>query len=421
MDSRTEFDQRVWATVVRTAVHDMLARVHEISTAVTSEVAARLPDLLDSPEAVEANRASTEASIRDFAERMLASSDPTELPCATHDYAVDGARRGVPLTMLMRSYRIAHAATANELAAILMRNATDPAELSRAGELCSTAMFHYVDTALCLAEAEYNNEREQWIRSAAAQRAETIDTILSGKPIDIDTASRRLRHDLRRVHVSAIAWLADHVDGRDPFTVLGAAIRDISAAIGCQHPLIHARGTLSIAAWISTNTEVPSRVLDDLRFRSALAPGVRVAIGEPGRAITGFVDSQTEALEAARVARLLNRPEGSITRFNDVALLALATTDLSRTSRFVERELGPLAGADEATRRLTTTVRTYLDESGSRARTAKRLHVHENTVAYRLRRAEELLGRPLDNRTLELRMALVLADAAPPATPAVSL
>jgi DNA-binding PucR family transcriptional regulator len=77
---------------------------------------------------------------------------------------------------------------------------------------------------------------------------------------------------------------------------------------------------------------------------------------------------------------------------------------------FVRRELGRLALTDETTRRLAATLRTYLDENGSRGRTAKRLHVHENTVAYRIRQAEELLGRALDKRTLELRAALTLAE-----------
>ncbi|MEX3770678.1 helix-turn-helix domain-containing protein, partial [Mycolicibacterium fortuitum] len=35
---------------------------------------------------------------------------------------------------------------------------------------------------------------------------------------------------------------------------------------------------------------------------------------------------------------------------------------------------------------------------------------HDNTVAYRIRQAEELLGRSLERRTLELRVALALAD-----------
>ena len=408
-----EPERRLWATVVQKAAVELIERAREISDAVVAYVGERLPDLLDNPEALEANRASTEASIRDFAEVMLSGADPAEavkLPSATLDYALDGAQHGVLLTTLMRSYRLAHAATVQHLKAILTRHATDTDELTLATDLCSAWLFTYVDTALCLVEEFYTTERERWLRSAAAAQAETISTILSGQPIDINVASRRLRHDLGRVHVAAVAWVETHEEGRNTLALLEAAIRDIAAAIGSQRPLVHPLGTLSVAAWISTNSPVPSPVLDELRFRTATAPGVRVAIGEPASGIEGFRDSHFEAVEAERVARLVGRGEGSVTRYHDISLRSLTTANLDQARSFVAIELGPLGAADETTRRLAATVRTYLDENRSRARTAKRLHVHENTVAYRLRQAEELLGRPLDKRTLELRVALTLAD-----------
>ncbi|MEE6165866.1 MULTISPECIES: PucR family transcriptional regulator [unclassified Mycolicibacterium] len=413
-DARGQGDRRLWGTVVQKTAIELAERVCEISESVVGHVAERLPDLLNSPEAVAANRASTEASIRDFAESLLSGAEPVELPGATAVYAVESMRRGIPLTTLMRSYRIAHAATAQHVTAILTRHAVSAEELNRAGELCSEAMFGYVDTALCLAEQLYTAERERWLRSAAASQAEAIDAILSGKLVDVDVANRRLGRDLRRVHIAAIAWRTVAEDGRDSLAMLESAVRDVAEAVGSPHPLVQPRGTSSIAAWISTTTEVPTGVLDQVRFRSALAPGVRVAIGEPGRGLAGFRESHSEALDAERMARLLCRDEGTITRFNDIALHSLATTDLERARRFVQRELGPLTAADETTRRLTTTLRTYLDESGNRGRTARRLHVHENTVAYRLHRAEALLGRSLDTRTLELRLALVLAEAVLP-------
>ena len=110
---------------------------------------------------------------------------------------------GVPLTSLTRSYRLAHAATSRHFTTILTRHVADADELNLATELCSAWMFAYVDAALCLVEDVYTTERERWLRSAAASQAETIGTILAGQPIDIDVASRRLRHDLRRVHVAA--------------------------------------------------------------------------------------------------------------------------------------------------------------------------------------------------------------------------
>jgi DNA-binding PucR family transcriptional regulator len=408
-----ETERRLWSTVLQPAAVEFAERAHEISEAVVGSISDRLPDLLGNAEALEAYRASTEASYRNLAEVIQSGADPlyaASLGSATLDVALDGVRHGVPLTMLLRSYRLAHAATAQHLNAILAHHVTDADELNRAIELCSAWMFAYVDAALCLLEDAYTAERDRWMRSAAASQAETIGTILTGQPIDVEVASRRLRHELQRVHVAAIAWLDVHEEGRNTLALLEAAIRDIAAAIGSQHPLVQPTGTLSVAAWVSTTSDVPSKVLEELRFRTAKAPGVRVAIGEPARGIAGFRETHLQALEAQRIARLAGRREGTITRYHDIALRALATENLHQAREFVARELGPLASQDETTRRLAATMRAYLDENGSRSRAAKRLHVHENTVAYRLRQAEELLGRSVDKRTLELRVALTLAE-----------
>ncbi|UOT01448.1 helix-turn-helix domain-containing protein [Rhodococcus opacus] len=411
--ARDERERRLWSTVLQPAAVELAARAAELSDAVVAYTSGRLPDLLANAEAFEANRASTEASIRDFAEVLQSGADPTaaaSLGSATLAYAQDGARHGIPLTTLLRSYRLGHAATSRLLNTILANHVSDADDLNMATELCSAWMFAYVDTALLLVEDVYSTERDRWLRSTAATQADTVATILSGQPVDIDVAGRRLRHELGRVHVGAIAWLDTHEEGRDTLTLLEAAIRDIAAALGSKRPLIHPLGILSVAAWISSTADVPSRALDELRLRTATAPGVRVAIGEPARGIAGFRASHVEALHAQRVAQLDGSPAGSVTRYHDISLRALATTDLDHARAFVERELGRLASGDETTRRLAATVRVYLSENGSRGRTAKRLSIHENTVSYRLRQAEEILGRSVDKRTLELRVALALAD-----------
>ena len=333
-----------------------------------ASISGRLPDLLGNAEALEAYRASTEASYRNLAEVIRTGTDPlgsASLGSATLDIALDSAHHGIPLTVLLRSYRLAHAATAQHVNAILAHHVTDADELNRAIELCSAWMFAYVDAALCLLEDAYTAELDRWIRSAAASQAETIATILAGQPIDVEVASRRLRHELHRVHVAVIAWLDVHEEGRNTLALLEAAIRDIAAAIGSQHPLVQPLGTLSAAAWVSTKSNVPTKVLDELRIRTATAPGVRVAIGEPARGIAGFRQSHVEALEAQRIARMADRSEGSITRYHDISLRALATANIEAARAFVACELGPLASRDETTQRLAATVRLALRTSSS--------------------------------------------------------
>src|ERR1700758_3105387 len=99
-------ERRLWSTVIQKAAVELTERAREISDAVTVYTSERLPGLLDSAEASEANRASTEASIRDFAEVLRSGADPAEavkLGSATLAYALDGAQHGVPLPMLTRS------------------------------------------------------------------------------------------------------------------------------------------------------------------------------------------------------------------------------------------------------------------------------------------------------------------------------
>jgi DNA-binding PucR family transcriptional regulator len=99
---------------------------------------------------------------------------------------------------------------------------------------------------------------------------------------------------------------------------------------------------------------------------------------------------------------------GPVTRYRDVAVTALCTADADHASSFVSGVLGPLAADDEVTFRLAMTLATYLRENRSRTRAAARLKVHPNTVSYRVRQAEELLGRDLGADSLDLQVALTL-------------
>jgi len=126
-------ERRLWSTVLRPAAVELAKRAAEISEAVAVYTRERLPVLLDNAEALETDRASTEASIRDFADVLQSGADPVDaasLGSATLAYAQDGAQHGIPLTVLLRSYRLAHAATSQHLHTILANHAADAAELN---------------------------------------------------------------------------------------------------------------------------------------------------------------------------------------------------------------------------------------------------------------------------------------------------
>jgi DNA-binding PucR family transcriptional regulator len=103
----------------------------------------------------------------------------------------------------------------------------------------------------------------------------------------------------------------------------------------------------------------------------------------------------------------------TVTRYRDVAVAALASCDAEHAASFVDRVLGPLAADDEATYRVATTLSVYLQENRSRARAARRLTVHPNTISYRVDQAQMILGRSIDDDSLDLAVALVLLPTLP--------
>ena len=409
--ARTEANRQAWENVLRPVAAELASQAQQISVGVVNVIGAQLPELIVDAESFEANRASTEASILGFADILEQGSDPASasLGAPTLAYAQEGARRGVPLTTLIRSYRLGHAASWGQIAKLIDAHATDPDYRLLASELCSAWLFAYVDAALCQAEDYYSSERERWARSTAATRAETISTIVAGAPIDTALASRRLGYELDRQHIAVIAWLQSHEEGLDTHPAMETAIQQVRQRVGGTRALVHPLGILSAAGWVSTHEPVPPARLDGLRLDGP-AGGVRTAIGEPAHGIAGFRQSHYEATQARRVAELSGRPPGTVTRYAGVALAAISTVDLEQARSFVQRELQGLTATDDATARLVGTLRTYLEERSSRSRAAKRLGIHENTVSYRVKQAEEILGRSVDERSLELRVALALVN-----------
>ena len=92
-------------------------------------------------------------------------------------------------------------------------------------------------------------------------------------------------------------------------------------------------------------------------------------------------------------------------------MTSLCTADGNHAAAFVTGVLGALAADDWVTSRLAITLAIYLRENRSRTKAAARLGVHPNTVSYRVRQAEELLGRDLSGDFLDLQVALELLPA----------
>jgi hypothetical protein len=340
-----------------------------------------------------------------------ANPEGVQPPAEALRYSRELVHRGLPVESLLGAYRVGHGAFWRIWLEHMRTRIESREVLAEAVAYCSAWTFGYVDAVSGPLATAFGEEKEGWARSAAAQRADEIKAILEGRNIDEQSTSQRLRYELARRHVAYILWVDDMSDASSAEVALEELASSVGRALGCSSPLVLSTARGAATGWAS----VPPGDVDPVESTKALAAVLakgraRLVFGEPGQGIDGFRRSYEEALTARRVAALAHRPTGARIRFDDVALTALLTSDLPEAHRYVLRELGPLAADTDAMRRLVATLRVYLEEGGSFVRAARRLSVHENTVTYRVKRAVELLGRPVDEGVLRIHVALMLCE-----------
>ncbi|MGW2650764.1 PucR family transcriptional regulator [Streptomyces sp. NPDC001393] len=152
----------------------------------------------------------------------------------------------------------------------------------------------------------------------------------------------------------------------------------------------------------------PWSLLTGCRPETPLYAGVSGLAGEP----TGLHAALTQARYALAAARHSSPTTGHVATIEELAslesLLAGIPTDVRRA--FSGTALGPLAHSETASHQtLLETLEVFLAHNCSWARTAKALHLHVNTVHYRIERVQALTGRDLSrlDHKLDLHAALL--------------
>jgi hypothetical protein len=394
---------------VRALAAELLPRAPELAIGLTDHLVAIMPELSGGDDDLrEETRASVEGNV-DQVLRLLklgARAESLVVPPDAAELVRGMVRRGITLAVLLRTYRLGHAWFWDVWCEFLAERIADPTELHFAQEQSSAFLFAYIDGMSGVLVDAYGTERERLMRGAAQMRAETVRAILAGVPIDEEVADRRLGYELRRHHV-ALRLNSGVAEVRG----LERAATEAAALLGPGSPLVVLSGAASLDVWCGAYEAPSADGLEDYEPPE----GIRVAFGAPAHGVAGFRSSHAEALQAARIARLAPAAGRPVTGYSRVELVSLLASDLPRARAFVLRQLGPLASPDEPAERLRETVLAFLAAGGSATRVAKQLYVHQNTVGYRVKRAEELLGRRVTESPIELTCALTLAAALGPA------
>ncbi|NYI44474.1 DNA-binding PucR family transcriptional regulator [Nocardioides aromaticivorans] len=386
------------ATLLRRAVEVMLEEADELLAAIDAasfEVNRELLEL--APGLGDALRAAGRSNVMVWALANMRKPGlpvPANLSPENLDFARDVVRHGFDETILS-GFRTGQNLALRTATDVAFRVTDDHEALHELLVLMSQSIFAYVEDTLEGITATIRADRAQLRDAASAARAEAVALILEGAPISERRATQLLGYDVERAHAAAIVWSDEAVtDG-----AIESVTNDLARMSGAARPL-----TLRVApstAWVWLSGGASSGVSERLQPMD----GIRVALGRPAAGLAGFRKSHQEAAATQRLARRLPL-RSSLTSYDEVEVLALASANEDQARDFVARTLGPLADAPAEVR---ATLRTYLRQECNLSRTAQLEFAHRNTVAARLERARDLLPQPLADRTLEVSLALEIA------------
>jgi hypothetical protein len=324
-------------------------------------------------------------------------------PAASLEYARRRAQRGTPLTALLRAYRLGHTCFTDWLLKELAQQADEAPMITAATLSMSRIVAGYVDQTSEEIVAAYTRERENWLRNRSTARAARIRDLLSGERINVSATEATLGYRLRQYHLGVACWAGDAAATVDNITRLEHAISHVAGKADCSEPVFLPRDVSSAWAWL------PLGIRDTFDAAEASVAGldddIHFAFGAPAKGTAGFRLTHRQAISAQAVAFAAGSPPRAVA-FSEVAPVAmmLGSADLLRA--WVLSTLAGLAADDEHHARLRETLLVFLQSGGSYKATAERLMLHKNTVQYRIRKAEESLGRPVGEDRHDVELAL---------------
>jgi PucR C-terminal helix-turn-helix domain/GGDEF-like domain len=416
---------------------EVVADAEELLAVVLSDIAEALPDLAADPRLRELVAATVRdtilAALTVFSTGApLASAHPPE---AGLELARRLAQRNVPIAAMLRAYRLGQARVQQELITRIAARKASGEEVAEAARDLSSAAFGFVDLVAEEVVAAYQAERDDWMRQRNAARLAKITSVLEARTGDlggqVNAIETALGYDLARAgHLAAVFW--GEADGASRLTALERRMPRLAAAVGAvRPPLVVAPDAVTLWVWFpvgppvgappkaatATGTgEFPTTGSAAVRetvtaaVTEALAavPDVYAAFGDPASGADGFRYSHQQARQA-QVLALAADPRVRL-RVTVAALLgplALLALEPGSAAGWVRSVLGELAVDDDTHARMRETLWAYMSSGSSLATAAAELHLHKNTIQYRIRKAEEARGRPLADGRLDVEVALL--------------
>lgn len=332
--------------------------------------------------------------------------DQIEVPAAAAYFARRLAQRDIPQEGLLRAYRLGEARFHQWWMRKLDAHHPDVGLLIASLQHTMSVSSAYIDRVSEDLIEIYSEARERWAQRAGASRAAQVRTVLADEELTPDVAEAITGYRMKGPHLGFVVWASI----QDSPCKVESAVQAIAETTGRQ-PLAVLADDQTLWAWVSgagVGALDPAVVRVELE-RRALGP--KIAIGSPAPGLHGFRASHRQALSAQRVVEIQAEDGAPVIAFSEVAVSTFLSRDLSGARRWVNEVLGGLASDDESMAELRRTVLVYLQTGASLTDAAVRLHLHKNTVRYRLRKAEDVCGgRSINGRRLDVEVALLACE-----------
>ena len=311
---------------------------------------------------------------------LVEGGDETRLPGREvyERFGQAEARNGRSLDALLTAYRAGARVAWRGFAEAGHEGGVEPEALYTLAE----AIFAYIDEISAASAEGHASEQSRVAREQQERRRRLVEALLQEpQPVEVGQLAQAAAWELPE-RVAALAFDADapeSVDVRLAAFALVARVEGVGWAF------------------------VPD----------AFAPGRRAELEralDGGAAALGPEVAPADTARSARRARLaLDLPESGLLVADDHLLELILGRDGELTSELVRRRLAPLDDVPASTReRLLETLRAWLDAHGEARPAADALHVHVQTVRYRLGQLRDLLGDALDDPRARLEIALAL-------------
>ena len=383
-------------------------RLVEVSREAWQQMIDNVPELKPDDALPGLLAASIEASVAaalDVMEHGMAL-DTLDAPAVAVEYARRVAQRGISMHAVIRAYRVGFTRFLQRCLDEIAVQTDDAAETrAMIGRLLEHTLG-YIDRTCEQMIVAYQQERDRWLLTQGAVRASRVRALLERERVDTAWIEAALGYRLDQHHIGLITWAPEAASGGEALSRLDRLTMVLADELGCRaKPLSVPCDESASWSWLPLGSSEGVEWDGLSRAVAAHDPTVRVAVGDPAAGIDGFRQTHQQALRAHGVA-VTARPGTRVTTFAEVGPIALLSADLDATRGWVWLVLGTLAYDGEQSERLRETLRVFLAANGSYQAAGERLTIHKNTVQYRIRKAHEAVGHPIQDRRSDVELAL---------------